>query len=313
MIINNTAELKKYISVNDKFAFDNFSPYINKAINAYTKKYVGNLHDFLEDIESTENETIKNEAREHLASAIANFSMFLYLPYFMVQMDSSGMSIAVNENRKTVEWWQAADIKRELLRSGHQSMDLLLTILEKNPEIFTNYHENYSSINNELLVKNADEFNKYYTIYSSRQTYLALIPTLKKVEIQLLKNFITKEFIEELKQDVSEDEDLKQIKEYIQHAIVLTTISKIYFEGFFHFDASGVKIKFDILPNEKVQAVDYGKQAEQLQRGINSLINDATQFILLAKEIIAEEYPEKLITTTSPTVSTIGTGGIIGI
>ena len=132
-------------------------------------------------------------------------------------------------------------------------------------------------------------------------------------ETQVVRNFITADFIADLKTDVSTDADKTAVKQFLQQAIVCFTIAKIYTEGFFHFDASGVKLKFDILPNEKVQAIDYGKPAEQLQRAIKAQIDNGTQFVLLAKEIITEKFNDKLITTTSPIVSTIGTGGIIGI
>jgi hypothetical protein len=313
MIITNTASLRKYISVNEKFSFDNFLPYINKAINSYIIRYVGKLHVELQDIESGDSDSVKNEAREHLRSAIANFAMFMYLPYFQIQMDSSGLSVAVNDNRKQPEWWQAADIRRELLRSGHESMDMLLEILEKNPSVFTDFHDKYSTLYKDLLLKNADEFDKYYTIFRSRQTYLAIAPTMRMIETQILKNFITKAFHAEIKEDVSADENKQQVKQYIQQAIVCFTIAKIYNEGLFHFDATGVKIKFDVLPNEKVQAIDYGKPAEQLQRAIKAQIENGTQFILLAKDIMKENFTEGLSTQESVTTTTIGSGGIIGL
>ena len=117
-----------------------------------------------------------------LRSAIANFAFFMYLPFFQLQMDGSGMSVMTNEHRKQPEWWQMADAKREILRSGHESMDALLEILEKNPDKFTDFTENYSTQYKELLVHNASDFNNCYTIFTSRQTFLALVPTIRQVE-----------------------------------------------------------------------------------------------------------------------------------
>lgn len=322
MILNNTSELRKYISVNETFDFETFLPYINKANNSYLKKYVGNLITELADAESGDDESIKNQAREHLRSALANFAFFMYQPFFQLQMDGSGMSTVTNENRKQPEWWQLADVRRELLRSGHESMDALMEILEQNPEIFTDFTDNYSTQYKELLVRNANDFNNCYNIFNSRQTFLALVPTIRQVETQLLKNFITSDFYTDLRETIladanesttSHDVIMLLIKKYLQQAIVCFTIARIYNEGLFHFDASGVKLKFDALPNEKVQQIDYGKPAEQLQRAIKAQIENGTQFILLAKELIAENFADGLITTTSTPTSTIGSGGIIGI
>ena len=77
MILANTADLKNYISVAQNFDFNSFLPYITKAINGYTKKYVGELHSFLSD-EDSDDDSIKSQAREHLRSAIANFGYFLF-------------------------------------------------------------------------------------------------------------------------------------------------------------------------------------------------------------------------------------------
>lgn len=322
MIIANTSELQKYIPVNDTFVFETFQSYISKANNSYVKKYVGNLITELADAESGDDESIKNQAREHLRSALANFAFFMYQPFFQLQMDSSGMSTVTNENRKQPEWWQLADVRRDLLRSGHESMDALMEILEQNPDEFVDFTENYSTQYKELLVRNANDFNNCYNIFNSRQTFLALVPTIRQVETQLLKNFITDDFYSDLKETIptdseastTADDELKiQIKKYLQQAIVCFTIARIYNEGLFHFDASGVKLKFDALPNEKVQAIDYGKPAEQLQRAIKAQIENGTQFILLAKELIADNFSEGLITKTSTPTSTIGSGGIIGI
>jgi len=97
------------------------------------------LHEYLKDEATEANKEILNAARNHLRSAIANFGYFLFTPYNSVNMDSSGMSNNVSENRKNIEWWQLNDIRRELLRSGHESMDLLLEILETNPSVFTEW------------------------------------------------------------------------------------------------------------------------------------------------------------------------------
>lgn len=322
MILASLADLKKYVTVASKFNFELFEPYITKAANSFTIKFVGKLHEELADIESGD-DSVKNEAREYLRAALANFGMFLYLPYMQVQMDSSGINVAQNQDRKTAEWWQINDIRRDYLRAGHEAMDLLMEVLEKNAELFPDYQSNYRTTYKELLVKNADEFTRYYNIFSSRQTFLALVPAMRMVEIQIFKNFITDEFLTELKnfdqadsetsEEAAQNAIKNQIKQYLQQALVSFTIAKVYHEGVFHLDASGIKLKFDVLPNEKVQAVDYGKAADQLQRAIKANIDNGTQFILLAKELIADNFSNALITTESVKSTVIGSGGVIGI
>ena len=298
MILSTTADLQKYISVAKNFIFADFELYINKAINTYTRKYVGNLHELLEDQDSGINATILNEAREHLRSAIANFGFYLFSPYNSIAMDSSGMANVVNDHRKNIEWWQLNDIRRELLRSGHESMDLLLAILEKNPSIFTDYTTNFSTQNTKLLVHNTSEFQKWFNIFESRQTFLALMPSIVQVEDQYINSYFSKELIAAIKLPLT-DENQQKLKEYCQKAIVAFTIAKVYDEGIFMLDASNLRLKVDVLPNERITAIDTTKKPEQTQSAISKNIQNGTNYLLMAKQLILD-YPDSFSDFTNP-------------
>ncbi|MBQ0907483.1 hypothetical protein KBJ98_02075 [Flavobacterium sp. F-328] len=318
MILTTTEDLKKYISVAQNFEFKDFEPYINKAINSYTNKYVGDLHALLKDEATNENAEILNQAREHLRSALANFGYFLFTPFNSVNMDSSGMSNTISENRKNIEWWQLNDIRRELLRSGHESMDLLLTILEENPLVFTVWTEKFASKNKELLVHNTTEFQKVYNIFDSRQTFLALTPAIRQVEDQYINCFLSDQLIQYLKSNPTEKTIVK-LKEYLQKAIVHFTIAKVYDEGIFNLDSSGIKLKFDTLPNETAKAVDYGKAVEQLNRAIKKNIDNGSNYIGLGKDLIIanpesfSEFENPLKLKTPAKFKVYNTKGIVAL
>lgn len=284
MILANNSDLKKYVSIADSFQFTDFEPYIQKAVNAYIHKYVGNLHTILADEPTGDNAEIKKEAREHLRSAIANFGMYIFLPLLQVQMDSSGISVNVSENRKSAEWWQTKDIRRELLRSGHESMDLLLAVLDANPTVFTDYTSNYKQSNNELLVNNATTFSKYYNIFDSRQTYIALMPTIRKVEDQYLHTFLCPELIEALKDNVSDN--LKAVKVALQKAIVAFTVAKISNTGLFIFDERGLRVDFENMSDGRRENPSNGKSVDQLKTLAEEETNNGTQYLKLVAEII---------------------------
>lgn len=286
MILTTTAELKKYISVATSFNFATLEPYITKAINSYTKKVVGNLHVFLDASTTGTNANIKNEAREHLCSAIANFAYYLFSPYASITMDSSGMANVQNDKQAPLQNWQLISIQRELLRSGHESMDLLLEILEKNPAVFTDWTTEFGTVNKDLLVHNSTDFQLCYNINNSRQTFLSLVPSLRQIEDKYIKTLFSAEVIIAMKSSTTGS--LLELKNYCQKAIVCFTIAKVYDEGIFHLDASGIKLKFDVLPWEKVQAVDYGKQVDQMNHAIKKQIENGTQYILLAKDVITD-------------------------
>lgn len=320
MILSTNTDLKKYISIADNFEFESFALYIPKAINSYTNKYVGNLHVLLKDETpvANANAEILNEAREHLRSAIANFGYFLFTPYNSITMDSSGMANIQNEQRKNIEWWQLNDIRRELLRSGHESMDLLLEILEANPDVFTDWTTKFGAQNKKLLVHSTTEFQKGYNIFNSRQTFLALLPAISQVEDQYINHYLCKELLLAMKAPSTND-NLILLKEYLQKAIVHFTIAKVYDEGIFNLDASGIKLKFDTLPNETLKIRDSLNDVEQLKRAIKKNIDNGVNYMALAKQLILDnptdfnQCDNPLLVKTPKKFEVYNKKGIVGI
>lgn len=319
MILADTTDLKKYVSIAASFQFEDFEPYIDKAVNAYTRKYVGDLHEFLENTATGTNATEKNKARAYLQSAIANFGMYIFMPLLQVQLDSSGISVNVSENRKSPEWWQTKDIRRELLRAGHESMDLLLAYLEANLTVFTDYATNYSTLNKELLVNNASIFSKYYNIFDSRQTYLALVPVLTKVEDQYLKTFLCPELIQALKNEVTGN--LKEVKTNLQKAIVAFTVAKVSNNGLFVFDERGFRIDFENMYDGRRENPSYGKSVDQLKALAEEETNNGTQYLKMVTEIIEAnpsdftqcDYPLLKNSKSLPGYEPYNTNGVFGL
>ena len=319
MILTSTADLKQYIAISKNFNFADFSPYINKAVLKFTKKYVGNLHIELENAATGTNATIKNEAREHLRNAVANLSLFMDMPLSQVQMDSSGISVATNDNRRSPEWWQVKDIRRELLQSGHEAMDELLKVLEANPTVFTDYAIKFRTINNELIVNNADIFSKYYNINNSRQTYLALQPTIRLIEDKYINKFICNQLFVQLKTPLTGK--LNEFKETIQKAIVSFTVAKIANIGLFLLEDKGLRIDFENFMDGRKENPSYGKSVDQLEKLSEELTNNGFNYLQLAKEIVKEnptsftmcEDPLMEKKIVSGSIFTYDTKGILGL
>ena len=288
MILDTIAEYKKYVSIASSFQFEDIDPFKTRAIDEFTFKYVGNLHVTLADVATGENAEIKNEARKHLSSAIANFAFYLYSPYEAVLQDSSGITVVSSDSKKTADWWQLKDIRRDRLRSGHKSMDMLLKVLEANPSIFTDWASGYSTVNNELIVSNTETFNKYYHIFDSRQTYLALQAAIRQIEDQYVSTFLCKELVAALK-ETTVTGNLALLKTTMQKAIVAFTVAN---EGMFEINATGLQLNFESGVDYRKNNVDYGLPKEQLQNLVNNQINNGTNYLNIAKDIITENLSD---------------------
>lgn len=314
-MLENTQDLKKYVSVSEGFEFSEFEPYIDKAQRTYLQKYVGKLY-FESISDEDEHKGIKEEAQQLVACAMANFGYYLFTPYASLSLDASGMYNHESENRSKITVWQLNDIRRDLLRAGHEAMDELLELLEKNATVFVNWHNSYSTIYNELLVNSTSVFQKFYNISNSRQTFLSLQPAIRLVEDKLLKTTFCADLLKRLKSsDLNEKE--AELKDFLQQAVVYGTVSKVCNEGIFELTATGIKMKFDALDYEKNVPVE---KLEQLKSTAENLSADANQILKRAMNFIKENESSFTQCNGKPIIETdnlgykpIITQSIIGI
>ncbi|WP_313138398.1 DUF6712 family protein [Myroides sp.] len=308
MILDND-DLEKYISISPNFDFKSFVIYIPKAIRSFVHRYVGNLYQELDKAESEiEYSDIKIKAKELIDTAVANFAFYLYTPYISVSMDSSGMYVVKTDQRAPISTTQLNDIRRELLRSGHEAMDELLEVLEVNADVFPYWHNHYSTIYRDSLVYSTSEFNKYFNIMNSRQTFLSLKPSIINIEDKVIKTSFTANYIESLKGTATGDNKL--IKEFLQKAIVHGTIAKVYSEGIYEITPSSIVLKFDLLDYERKQVA---MLTEQMKNAIASHTDDMNNYLKLAYEL-AEGVDNALVQKdTNKGYKPIITKSIIGI
>lgn len=314
-MIHNTQELKQFISVSRNFDFSEFEPYLKRANREFLNKYVGNLYTEIEDLE-IENEELYDEVKDLVHTAIANFAYYLSTPFNSIQMDDSGMANIVNQNRSNLSMGQLNDIRRELLRCAHSAMDSLLEKLEENADHFPNWKTKYSTIYNQYIVNSTNAFQLGYNIHNSRQTYLALQPSIAFVEDRLLNTTFCSELIARLKQSDLNDQE-KHLKSLLSKSIIMATVSKVFNEGIFEITSSGIKIKFDALPFEQNIAPAFN---EQIKNKVDTFNSNAENYILLAIDYINENLSNFNQCEGSPikksnggTYETIVTKSIIGL
>lgn len=307
-MIKTKEDFKKYVPVAENFPFEEIQIYFPKAIRAFIKKYVGNLYKELEDIANDDlHKKIKEEAQDLLDTAVANFSYYLYTPYVSVTMDSSGFFVVTNDKRSAITSMQLNDIRRELLRSGHEAMDELLEVLEHNADVFTQWHNNYSTIYRDSLVYSTSEFNKVYNIFNSRQTFLSLKPSILNIEEKMVRSSFNIEFLESLKSTVTGTKKL--IKEHLQKAIIHGTVAKVCAEGVYSITPTSIVLKFDLLDYERKQVMEY---TQQIKNAIESNTSDMNGHLMKAYEQASTE-PGALIENKGVGYQPIITKSIIGI
>lgn len=281
-MINSTNQLQQYISVAQNFDFESFEPYLKKANREFLKKYIGNLYNEISDMDIDTD--LKETVIDLVYTAAANFAYFLSTPFNSITMDASGMANVTSQNRSNINVGQMNDIRRELLRSAHSAMDELLEVLENNPDAFPVWHESYSTIYNQYIVNSTSVFQNGYNINNSRQTYLALQPSIQLVEDKLLNTTFCADLLADLKKTTLNTSQ-KHLKSLFAKAVVNATVAKVYAEGIFEITATGIKMKFDLLPHEQIVPVQI---TQQLKITVENLNANADQYLKMAVDYIKE-------------------------
>lgn len=281
-MIHDTQLLQQYVPVAANFNFTVFEPYLKKANREFLRKYIGDLYQTITDLDIDTD--LKEQVTDLIYTAAANFAYFLFTPFNSVTMDSSGMANITTQNRSNITMFQLNDIRRELLRSAHSAMDELLEVLEANPTAFPTWHEKYSTIYNQYIVNSTAVFQSAYNIHNSRQTYLALQPSIQLIEDKLLQTTFCTDLLSHLKTGILNTTD-KQLKALLSKAVVNATVAKVCAEGVFEITATGIKIKFDTLPYEQTVAVQLN---EQLRNKIDNLNANANQYLKMAVQFITD-------------------------
>lgn len=117
--------------------------------------------------------------------AVANLAALEYLALNQVQISDSGVHIFSDGARKTAFQWQINDLKAGFRRKGFNALEEVLEYLDAHlddPALAAWATSEAATASHRQLLATARAFSEHYDINSSRLTYLALLPTLRKVE-----------------------------------------------------------------------------------------------------------------------------------
>ncbi|CAA0149883.1 DUF6712 family protein [Tenacibaculum maritimum] len=314
MIIKDTATLREHISVNGSVDIENLKPYLKKAERNFLKPLIGSEQ--LTVFELGQTDVIIKAAQALAQEAVANFGYYLYLPIGAVQISDNGIQVTANENTKQASDKQFKELQRSFKKSGHEALDELLDIMEKSADKFSAwFNSDTYTVYKELLVNKTSIFNKYYHIFNSRQTFVAMKPTIKVVEDQFISPVIGTNLLSALKMNQT-NTIRKQVKELLQQSIVAFTIKKIVDNGMFVLDAKGIHMRFDVLPYEKTVTNINLRVNEFLTRTKKTKKMEGEEYLKLALNIIntnASTFAEHQIKESKKHIALTNMRSIVGI
>lgn len=306
MIVKDIDTVKKYIPVNSSLDYATLLPHIRQAERKFIKPLIGAAQYVVFETTPTD-ETIL-EAYNLCQEAISSLAMYLALPTLAVQITAAGIFAASNSEAQQSTPAQFKELQRSTKKQGLETVDAMLQVMEETPGKFAEWtaDDSYKSFAN-FLVTNTATFNKHYYIFNSRQTFVALRPEMAIAEKQFIEAAVQKALLVELKKTQTVDER-KEAKELLQQAVVCFTISKVVENGLFVLDASGIHVRFDVLPYEKVNSNVNIKINDFLVRTRKNKVSEGEQFLKQAMAIVTanptefSEYEVPEETTAKETV-----------
>ncbi|WP_210519901.1 DUF6712 family protein [Hymenobacter terricola] len=173
------------------------------------------------------------ELRDELLCASANLAAAEYLPMQQVQMTDSGVFLLTTGDKKTAFQWQINQLLTAFRRKGYNALERALAILDENIDVpaFAAWATSAAgTASHKFFINTAAQFTEFYGINNSRLTYLALLPTLRKMERFAIEPVLGTDFYLELKEQVL-DRDLSAdnvlvLEQYIRPALAHLVIAK---------------------------------------------------------------------------------------
>ncbi|UZR95935.1 DUF6712 family protein [Chondrinema litorale] len=277
LFIKTTEEIRDYVPANVSFDFKNVKPFLQLAQDKYIYPFLDqDFYQELWDGYNTNSLTDKlKQVLYHAQNAIVNIGFMLYIPHGNVQVSSSGIHIATNEQKKTAFSWQVNQLRDSHLNIGYNAIDDLLLYLESNiqdPEFVKWKNGSGVTLKRESLIQSAVEFSKYVNIKSSRRVFMLLYAIMQRIEREipeLISEELFEEIITQVKNTAANSVSLENQKllTFIKPFIAFATIAKAANEISLQITDQGITIVESYQTIEKKSIVDDAR--------LINLINDS--------------------------------------
>jgi len=234
-IIRDIQDLVEHANVISTFDADRLKPSIRNTERVYIKQEIGaelyaELAELLEDDEHewTDEQT---ELLTLLRDALAHFSIYVYANIHQVQIDSQGIRIVSNDDRKTAFAWQVGDMREAVLEIAEGALENSLEFLEEHQDDFPTWTSSpaYTKFTN-TLIRTSMELNDATGIVVNRRLFRRLKNTIMRIERDQVKAVTGKALYDALLEMVKDNDVVgvyADILSYLRPAIGYTALAEM--------------------------------------------------------------------------------------
>jgi hypothetical protein len=159
---------------------------------------------------------------------LAWFAFMKGIDNLNVVITNNGLAVVSNPNLTPASPRRRDDLVKNIAENAWDNSEALLEFLEENIDDYSLWESSDAyAYQFQFLISSARKFNDLYTINRSRLTYLNLRPTMADVELIQMEPVVSKELMDELKDQIKADNvsanNLK-ILEKLQKALAYLTV-----------------------------------------------------------------------------------------
>lgn len=237
-----------------------------------------------------------------------------YAPLNDLSHSESGRQITVTDDKKPAFEWMLERDNKSLLDLAHEATDILLEFLDEQvpiPYVPTELEPTGEDTENsievtwrssatfaaqkDLFINSAREFDSIFPINASRRLYLALVPFIREVETRFIREMITKDRYDTIR-ELIKDNDLGAVGH--EEEMEIHTLAKVPI-ALLTVSVALKRLSVELLPDSVVQSfaamdVKQTKTANTADRvGVSALLErDGRRELIALQNYITSLLPE---------------------
>jgi len=238
MLLTEISEIKRHVSINMTMDFNSISPYVELAERKYIKPILGlPLYNKLQ-AEHNGSGTASGSSASALELllvevqwALAYLAVWEYVVHIGgAQISDAGITEQATGDQKAARKWVNDQVQQSHGATAMEGLDSLLQYLEQNKSDFSDWEASGNfTLYFDCLTYSTATFEQYYPISNSRRVFLALKPSIRAAEKQILKPLLGASLytllLTELKANNLSSVN-KALLPYVQEAAVYISLQK---------------------------------------------------------------------------------------
>ncbi|WP_033369484.1 DUF6712 family protein [Hymenobacter norwichensis] len=236
-LIRSIENYREYVVVNkNSFSLASIQPDMRLVEQDRIKPLVGAAYYYELDGKLTAGTELtgpEKDVLELLRQAVATLAMVAYLPMGQLEITDMGVTVTATGDRKQPYQWQINQLRSNLQAKGYNALEKALTLLDEHidaPEFAAWATSAAATASHKFFLNTAAGFSEHYNIGGSRLTYLAMLPTLRKMERFSIEPVLGEAYYLELKAEVAartvSADNLHVLEQYVRPALAHLTVGK---------------------------------------------------------------------------------------